>query len=164
MTRKKVRLDLSPGSFDEAIRNVNALQKCIVDGTRVLVEQMTERGENMAAQGFATADYYEASRDATVTSEISNDGHSGKVIAIGKDVLFIEFGTGLNAGSEDPLSAKYYPTSYSLTVGNHWLENKDYWYWKRQRYHGVNAAMCMYRAKQDLTSNWKSMARGVYKW
>lgn len=90
---KKVVVKLNPHSIDNAIREVEALKKRILNGTKQLLREMADMGCEISKVNFAQA-VYDGTNDVTCQIEVRSDDLVA-VIATGQATLFIEFGTGI---------------------------------------------------------------------
>lgn len=99
---KKITIQLSEESINEAIKEINRYKKWVDEKTKLLIEKLALIGAQEASVRFATAMY-----DGVNDSEVSVDiqGSRAVISAKGQAVCFIEFGAGIyhNPGEPYPL-------------------------------------------------------------
>ena len=122
------------------------------------VRRLAEVGVSVASAGFSMADY-DGVNDVAVSMEKTETGY--RVIASGKTVGFIEFGTG------DGVSAHYdvsVPVAWGSWSAEHsqMLWNKGFWYYDNVRYTGTTAYMPMYYAERKMREEAPRIVREVF--
>lgn len=108
---KTIRINLSVGSVNNAIRSLEAYNRRIERKRDELVEELVNGGAEMAEFAFGST---------AVINKTAEGGH-GMVEAVGKNVIIMEFGAGLSTMEEHPLKdnapVNVYRWSYSREVG-----------------------------------------------
>ena len=165
----EITIDL--GNLNQALKDIVAYAQRFESNVTEMVRQTTELGRSEATTNFSTAQY-DGRNDVNVTSKVYKK--VGEIVASGKTVLFIEFGTGIHYGGGHPegTSLGYVPGSY----GPNGL--KDYWFYKGDPgtngtpsiinprsiiTHGNPANRCLYNAGKEIERNAGRIARGVFK-
>lgn len=101
---KKVVVPLTVAGIDELLKSVEDYKKWQQEKANVLLERLAAKGLEVANVKFGTA-VYDGSPDVTVNVE--NRGTNVRaVVASGKTVLFIEFGTGVAYPDNHPQAAE----------------------------------------------------------
>lgn len=93
----KIHVNLfDPSSIDNAIEQIDEFKRKLDRDMKYIVTEMAVRGVEIVRAEYAEAQY-PGVKDYRVryTYELSEDGHSAKVIAEGQSVLYLEFGAGL---------------------------------------------------------------------
>lgn len=113
MSKFRIKISLTSGAN---------LEKCMIkyklelqDKCKLFAERLAEIGQNIASNIF--------DKEVTVITEPIEKGY--KLIASGEDVFFVEFGTGVFAGSDHPWTSKttevkIYPGSWAETHKQTW--------------------------------------------
>ena len=99
---KKITIQLSEKSINEAIKEINRYKKWVDEKTKLLIEKLAIIGAQEASVRFASA-MYDGNNDVTV--EVSPTDRGWVITASGEAVAFIEFGSGVyhNPGEPYPL-------------------------------------------------------------
>lgn len=125
---KTVHIELTEESIDAAIAELEKFQKWIEEGTQRLLTLMGERGVEYANIEYGNA-LYTGTNDVRVVFEKRGKNRVA-VKAIGQDVLFIEFGTGIRSSTHpDPVAANYPHGQYGYKLGsnpNGWRYPMEY--------------------------------------
>ena len=99
---------------------------------------------------------------ATVTTEATKNGY--RITASGEDVLFIEFGAGDQAGSEngsyDAVPASARPKSWSETHAQQYSKY-GYWYFGGHKFTTVAPSPAFYYAYEYMVQNLPQIAKDV---
>ena len=174
MSKKTIRLTLTPDSIGAAIREYAAWRKDIESKTKEFVQALAEEGVEVARVGFSEA-VYDGTNDVTCHVEKKDDLTSA-VVATGNAVLFIEFGSGITYNN-------FHPEAEDLG-----MERGEYGYklgrlpeWRYSGEPGTNgevittgphagqiktrgnpANMAMYNAKADLEDRFAEIARRIF--
>lgn len=97
---KTIVLDLSTESIDNAIKEVKAYKDYIHKGLSKLLLLLGEEGMQIASAGYNSAEY-DGTNDVEVVYETRGD-NTVYLVAVGRAVLFIEFGTGIRYANIHP--------------------------------------------------------------
>lgn len=155
--------------------------KNIEEWAHRIVDQATEYGVETAQTKFQNA-LYAGTNDVTVHAEESSEGDEyGKaIVAEGKSLLFIEYGTGVKYGDDHPYASEY--GYIHGTYGKGQGANPKGWYYqgdpgnmgepatnpsaaKRGLMHtfGNPANMSMYETKRDIEERLPEIVKEVSK-
>lgn len=162
---------LDPASVQNALDELNNYADFIHKQVPVFVQRLADEGVQVAKIRFSQAQY-DGENDVTVHKE--GGGKSVAVVAVGKAVLFIEFGTGvLNAGHPDPAAARFPHGGYGYGLGKlaswrykgnpgtHGQRIGDSEWVKTA---GNPANMSMYLTIEDLRRMFKQVAEEVFRY
>lgn len=151
------------------LNRLKSMQSGIDEKKKLLLERLAQIGINEASVKFAEASY-DGDKDVKVksTPEWIDDNRLA-VVASGKSILFIEFGTGLVGYGEHPEYAEqfgYGPGTWSDDPAKggkrHW-DDPNGWYFKHGvKTHGNPPAMAMYEAAKTMRNNIRQIAREVF--
>lgn len=162
---KVIKLTLSAESIDNAIKELEAFRKSIEIKKDKLLGELSRIGVQEASVRFTTA-MYDGVNDSSVTLETTADGYA--IVAEGKAVAFIEFGSGVYHNPSEP-----YPNDRPAGIVGIGEYGKGYG--KRQAWgfrddagelvitHGNPAAMPMWYASEEMRSEIKRIAREVFE-
>lgn len=160
-----ITIDL--GNLGKALQDIEAYKKQFEASVTETVKQATEIGKAEAEMRFSVAEY-DGPRDVKVTSTVRKK--TGTVTASGEKVLFIEFGTGLEAENPRDIPTDFYSSAYlpgSWSEGpqgkGHWDDPKGWYYEHGKRTKGNPANKCMYDAAKEVERNVGKIAREVFK-
>ena len=165
MKKRTIRVDVSPEGIDKAIKELNDWKDWLLEKTGVLLEELAKRGVEVAKVRFLSAQY-DGNGTVDVTWE-KRDDHTVAVVATGKAVLMLEFGSGVRypdshpeAGAPNTLHGSW---SESELGKGHWDDPKGWFYAHGKRSYGNPANMSMYLTKSILRSDFEKIARSVYE-
>ena len=96
---KKITIQLSEKSINEAIKEINHYKKWVDEKTKLLIEKLALIGAQEASVRFASA-MYDGNNDVTV--EVSPTDRGWVITASGEAVAFIEFGSGVYHNPSEP--------------------------------------------------------------
>ena len=97
---QKISMDLTPASIDNAIRELREWKDWIEEKTKLLTRELASVGVQIANMRYAQA-VYDGDNDVTVTFYQRGENDFA-VIAAGRTVFFIEFGTGVRYNAPHP--------------------------------------------------------------
>lgn len=119
----RIRVKLSPDGIKEAQDALAAYKLELKDRLSVFVRILADVGLNVAAVRFSAAQY---DGDNDVVVYVEQNGATARVVADGKSVAFIEFGTGVRYPSH--ASGKYPHGTYGRGQGSNpkgWIYRGD---------------------------------------
>lgn len=164
----KIRVSL--GNIDEAIRQVEEYEKSLKEKIQKLVERLVNEGVEIAKVKIVSMGAFEGGELlASMQGLMYKEGNKAFVIADCKHAAFVEFGTGVVGKGKQhpniPVSPDMpYPWVYD---SNEHGENGWYYYDKKQgRYRftkGMPSRPFMYETAEDLRSNLAEYAKEVFK-
>lgn len=155
---KTITVELSHSSIRSALKGMEEYKRYVLKKYDEVCYKLAVIGAEEARKRFAMGDY--GNNDVTVLPPVKiPNGY--KIVANGKDVYFIEFGTG------DQVST-HYDTSVPVAWGT-WsaehdqvLWNLGYWYYEGEKLTGTKAQMPMYYAARAIRENEKRVVREVF--
>lgn len=161
---QKVTIELSTESCKAALEELKKYERDFNSKMEEVCRRLAEIGAREASFRFARGDH--GNSDATVTTQKFDKGY--KIVASGKDVYFIEFGTGFNAGvgygdgMPSGLSVPVYPGSWSEEHKKLFSE-QGFWWYGGEKLQGTEAEMPMYYASKAMRNNIKKVVEEVFK-
>lgn len=163
MSAKVITFNLSRSSIDHALRELADYQKWLNEKTKELVKALADYGAQVAELKFASAMY---DGDRSINCRVEENGDRAYlVVAEGKSVLFIEFGTGIMYGGSHPeATAEVARGSWSLGPEGkgHWDDPNGWYYAHGKKSYGNPANMPMYEAKREIEAHFEEIARRVF--
>ena len=155
---------LATKSIGEAIKELKAYRDSIDAKKYRLLEELTKIGLYEASIRFTTA-MYDGVNDSDVRAELTHFGY--RIIAEGKAVAFIEFGSGVYHNPTEPYPDPR-PTGI-VGIGEYGkgLGKRQAWGFKDENdelviTHGNPAAMPMWYASEEMRSNIEKIAKKVF--
>ena len=154
-----------PKSIDNAIKMVAQYKKDFESKKDEFLRRVAEIGVRVAQSGFSTADY-DGVNDVVVSLEKTSNGYS--VVASGKTVGFIEFGTGVRHPEWDNTGMDYTPPKHG-TYGKGQGKNPQGWWFKQndgskaRHTYGNEPAEAMRTARDEMIERIIRIAREVWK-
>lgn len=154
-----------PKSIDNAIQMVKQYKRDFEAKESEFLRRLAEIGVRVAQSGFATADY-DGVNDVVVSMERTSNGYS--VVASGKTVGFIEFGTGVKHPEWDNTNMDYTPPKHG-TYGKGQGKNPHGWWFKQNdggratHTYGNTPAEAMRTARDEMVENVIRIAREVWQ-
>lgn len=162
-----MEITIDPFNIDKAIKEFEEYRTKVDKGITESVKQAVEIGKAEAQTRFTIAEY-DGPRDVKVTSKVNK--RSGRVTASGESVLFIEFGTGLEAENPRDIPEEFYTTAYlpgSWSEGpegkGHWDDPGGWYYGHGRKTKGNKANKCMYDAYKEVERNIRKIVKEVFK-
>lgn len=155
---KHITLELSPESCQRAIAELRKYENELRPKLNEVCRRLAELGAEEARRRFARGDH--GNTDAYVSTTPTENGW--KIVAMGTDVYFIEFGTGFFAHPHgEATTVPVYPGSYSEQNAQQFSEY-GYWWYEGEKLQGTEAEMPMYFAGEVIRANEKRIAREVF--
>jgi len=143
------------------------LDKIYENGEEFL-NRLADVGIEVAKNGYASAEYttkMNRPREYDVTKNLVSQSQC-EVIASGSDVLFMEYGTGVNAITDE--SGNYGSDSWSV---DHEQEFHKYGSWHVRvsptevvKLKGEPPCLAMHEASKEIKRQVKDIAKEVFKW
>lgn len=152
-------------SIAEAERLVRQYREDFLRKEEEFTRRLAEIGVSVAQTGFATADY-DGVNDVTVRLEKRSNGYA--VVASGKSVGFIEFGTGVRYPEWDGSGVSYKPPAHG-TYGKGQGKNPHGWWFsgndgaRAQHTYGNQPAEAMLTARNEMIERIQQIAREVWR-
>ena len=152
-------------SIENAERIVRQYKKDFEEKEQEFLRRLAEIGVSIASAGFSTADY-DGVNDVVVSMEKTATGYN--VIASGKTVGFIEFGTGARYPEWDGSDVEYTPPPHG-SYGKGQGKNPWGWWFRgsngamAQHTYGNMPAEAMLTARNQIIEQVTAIAREVWK-
>ena len=152
-------------SVEDAIRMVEQYKKDFLVKEQEFIRRLAEIGVRVAQAGFSTADY-DGINDVVVSMEKTVTGYN--VVASGKTVGFIEFGTGVKNPEWDNTGMDYTPPRHG-TYGKGHGNNPHGWWFKQNdggkatHTYGNRPAEAMLTARNQMIEKVTAIAREVWQ-
>lgn len=160
---KKIYVQLTAQSIDNAIREIKADRAKDVERVNMIIDAMCLVGENVAKMLVEHVDTGE-----TINSIVGyREGDKGLIIA-GGAAVWLEFGTGVTKnGAKHPKADELGIAPWGTYGSGKGSDPAGWWYYdeedKPHHTYGITANMFMYRTAQYLQDQWKQMAREAFK-
>lgn len=103
--KKRISVPLSGKGIDQLIREVEAYQRWLKERTEIFLDRLAQEGLQIASVKFEKA-VYDGTNDVSVSVEMRGP-NARSVVALGRAVLFIEFGTGVVYPDNYPEAQKH---------------------------------------------------------
>ena len=162
----KIRINpLDESSINAAIDQLKQYERDFLAKEQEFVRRLAEIGVSVAKTGFSLADY-DGENDVVVTMQ--THGTKAEVIASGKSVGFIEFGTGVRNPEYDSSTIDYTPPKHG-TYGKGKGANPNGWYFtpndgaRGTHTFGNYPAEAMLTARDVMVERVTQIAREVWK-
>lgn len=88
----RIKVRLSPQSIKQAQKEIQEYKAALNSRLQEFAKRLAMEGYEVARMRFSTAQY---DGDNDVTVRVEQNGTKARIVASGKSVLFIEFGTGV---------------------------------------------------------------------
>ena len=156
---KRITIELSPSSCQKAIEELKQYEREIRPKLDEVCRRLAEIGREEAVSIVDGIRLSEGNSVERVDVVKIDNGY--KLVMEGKDVYFIEFGTG------DGVSA-HYDTSVPVAWGSWSAEHSQmlfkygFWYYDNVRYTGTPAYMPMYYAEKKMREEKPRVMREVF--
>lgn len=153
---KTFNINLTVGSINKAIRELEAFQAKLEEKTTRLLTELTDGGADEARMAFGGW--------GNVTSSV--EGNVGKVEVTGDAVIIAEFGAGMKTMENHPLvqnaPVPVYKWSYSELVGSGEGFLTGRWHFAGKPYVAIEPKHGMLDAREYIVSNAESKAKEVF--
>lgn len=147
-------------SVAAALSQIKKYQREFREKEREFTRRLAEIGVSVAQTGYAVADY-DGTRDVRVSLVKTGKGYS--VVASGKTVGFIEFGTGVKYPEWDSSGMQYTPPKHG-TYGKGLGKNPKGWYYAPGHHtYGNHPAEAMRTARDEMVERVIQIAREVWR-
>lgn len=158
-----IELSLDTKSINKAIKELEKYKRDLENKARLVVEKLAFLGATNASLGYSRA--ITDTNDVEVTAEWINDT-TMQVRASGRELLFIEFGTGITYGYGHPEATQmgYGPGTYPSDKGN-WDNPNGWWYSRNgvpKHTYGNPPNPVMYDTKKLLEREAERIVREVF--
>lgn len=160
----RIQINLSTQSIDRAIKALKTYRADLDKGLENLVQSLAEEGADVARSAYAAAPVSDGNSDTSVS--VKNTGkYSRQIVAQGESVGFLEFGTGVTAGSGydgNTAGVPVYPGAWAESHAKKFSRD-GYWYYGGKRFTGTLPYKGMYSATKAIRERVADMAKGIIK-
>lgn len=156
---KRISLRLSADDCAKALKELEEYRKLVEPRLMEVCRRLAEIGAQEARAHMVLAD---GNTDASISEPIPID-RGYKFAMSGKDVYFIEFGTGDDTIAYTPnVTVLVAPGSWSETHARKYMDY-GFWYYNKVKYEGTPAYMPMYYAGLAIRNNARRVVREVFR-
>lgn len=161
---KTITVELSVESCQKAVDELSKFGSSLDRKLNLVCKRLADVGAQEAQIHImgAQAGFY-GNDDVHVSVEPYNKGW--KVVMSGKDIYFVEFGTGIYAGEyagdASNVSVGIMPGDYSEEHAKQYSE-KGYWFYANNFYRGTPAEMPMYYAGKRMREEMPRIVKEVF--
>lgn len=159
-----MKITVSLGNIDEAIRQVEEYEKSLAEKVRRLIQKLADEGAEIARAKIISMGAVETGDlAASVNGFMYKEGNKALIIADSKTAAFVEFGTGVR-GSNKPHPDM--PVTWIYDSNGH---GEDGWYYYDEdqgRYRftkGMPSRPFMYETAAELRNKLTEYAKEVFK-
>lgn len=114
-------------------------------------KELLEVGRQTADRNFKSV-RYKGDRNVMVSPDVISI-NDFRLTARGSDVIFMEYGSGIDAVHPDGASKGFTLDSWSSTLGTGQFHNNGFWYYNGEKLVGQPPSMAMYFARKDILNN-----------
>lgn len=156
---KTITLELSPASCSKALKELEKYQKEIKPKLDEVCKRIAEVGRDEAISIINGIRLQEGNAVERVDVVKIDNGY--KLVMEGKDVYFIEFGTGDGVDAHYMTSVPVAYASWSAEHSQVLLQN-GFWYYDKIRFTGTPAYMPMYYAEKKMREEMPRIVKEVF--
>lgn len=170
MAKKTIKCSLSNRSIQNAISEIRKYQQELSDKNRIFVQKLCELGIPVIDQNIAAAQG-DSDKSHNTYIKINSFGSyaQAQLIVEGRDLLFIEFGSGIHYNGSAGSSPNPKGQEFGYTIGSYGQEKgaNDHWFYyadtgESVMSRGTEATMPVYRASVEIIQNIQRIAREVF--
>ena len=164
MAKKVIEFGLNVRSIDRAIKELKAYRDSLEAKKNKFLEELANIGVREASFRFTTA-IYDGVNDSSVTLEPITDGY--RILAEGKAVAFIEFGSGVYHNPGEPYPNPRPDGIVGIGEYGHGYGKRPAWGFKNENgelviTRGNPAAMPMWYASEEMRNAIKKKFQEVF--
>lgn len=170
MSGKIIEFSLSKGNIEKATKELQSYIDSITDKNALFVQKIAESGIPVIDSKMNSVIGDSDTNHFTHVEVNSYEGYSeAKLIVEGKDLLFIEFGSGIHYNGAAGSSPHPKGSELGYTIGSYgeghgkedsWIYESDTGEWIRT--YGTQAAMPVYSATLEMRNRVLEIAKEVY--
>ena len=152
-----------PDSVDMAIAEVNKYKRTINEKVKEIVTELGMRGRQIVDNQYSILEEYEIYEVDCIVN-----GTSAMIIAEGDNVVFLEFGTGVDVeDNSNEMETEGLPTiasgSWSATEGRGTFVRHGHWHYNGIDYTGTMATHGFYFASKEIRDKAVEVAKRIFK-
>lgn len=163
-----MKIKVSIGNIDEAIRQIEEYEKSLNEKCRKLVQRLVDEGVLVAKAKLISLGAFESGElVSSMQGFMYKEGNKGLIIADCKHAAFVEFGTGVvGSNKPHPDIPEDMPVTWIYDSNEH---GEDGWYYydeQQGRYRftkGMPSRPFMYETAADLRDKLTEYAKEVFK-
>lgn len=176
---KTIKVDFSYEGLGKLIDELKAYKDGLNDKTEELARRLAEVGIPVVNQNMSAAGYTYDEKGVESGSDTSHNtyvtmhsfgNYSEAILTVeGKDILFIEFGSGVHYNGAAGSSPHPKGGEFGYTIGSYGkgYGKKDTWAYEAESgekvlTHGTQATMPMYKASNEIARNVVKIAQEVF--
>lgn len=168
---KKISISLSSKSIQNAIKEIEAYKRQLIDKNELFVRRLAELGIPVIDQNIAVAQG-DSDKNHNTHIKINSFGSysEAKLVVEGSELIFIEFGSGVHYNGSAGASPHPKGEEFGYTIGSYGKGQgkNDFWFYyadtgEAVMSHGTQATMPVYRASQEIIQNIRKIAREVFE-
>lgn len=175
MGKKKIKMNLSVSSVENAIKQIEEYKRSLNTKVKELVRRLSEIGlQSVNATMLSVAPVDRGDFTAEIVYNRQGNNAQGAIIRLsGDQVLFVEFSSGITFGTSTFKGLPNNP-SYGQGMGmgtypsdkGHWNDPEGWWYigkWGQPVHtYGIRAYAPMYNADIEMRRQIKAIAKEVF--
>ena len=167
---KKISISLSQKSIQNAIKEIEVYKRQLIERNELFVRRLAELGIPIIDQNIAAAQG-DSDKSHNTYIKINSFGSysEARLVVEGKDLLFIEFGSGVHYNGSAGTSPHPKGEEFGYTIGSYGKGqgSKDFWFYyadtgEAVMSHGTEATMPVYKASVEIIQNIRRIAREVF--
>ncbi len=167
---KKISISLSQKSIQNAIKEIEVYKRQLIERNELFVRRLAELGIPIIDQNIAAAQG-DSDKSHNTYIKINSFGSysEARLVVDGKDLLFIEFGSGVHYNGSAGTSPHPKGEEFGYTIGSYGKGqgSKEFWFYyadtgEAVMSHGTESTMPVYRASQEIIRNIRRIAREVF--
>ena len=170
MGRKTISFSLDPASIQKAIREVQEYKQQFIDKNALFVQRLAEIGLPVIDQNMTAAAGDSDPEHNTYITVNSFESYSQAVLTVeGRDILFIEFGSGIHYNGVAGSSPHPKGAEFGYTIGSYGkgLGKNDFWHYTADtgesvRSYGTEATLPVYKASVEIRQRIRQIAKEVF--
>lgn len=170
MAKKVIKCGLSQKSIQNAISEIRKYQEVLLDKNQLFVQKLCELGIPVIDQNIAAAQG-DSDKNHNTYIKINSFGSyaQAQLIVEGRDLVFIEFGSGIHYNGSAGSSPHPKGQEFGYTIGSYGQGKgaNDYWFYyadtgESVMSRGTEATMPVYKASMEILQNIRRIAREVF--
>lgn len=148
-------------SIDNAIAEIKTYKKSLNEKINEIIERLADMGKQVVDYQYSLS-----GEEYSLSCEVN--GNNAMIIAEGENVVFLEFGTGVDTEVPDSEMESsglppIYSGSWSETEGRGVFYRFGHWYYQRKLYTGTMATRGFYFASKEIRERAVEVARKAFK-
>lgn len=170
MAKKVIKFGLSQKSIQSAISELRKYQQSLIDTNAEFVRRLAELGIPVIDQNIsAAAGDSDKSHNTYIKINSFGSYSQAQLIVEGRDILFIEFGSGVHYNGSAGTSPHPKGEEFDYTIGSYGKGQgkNDHWFYyadtgEAVMSRGTQATMPVYKASVEIIQNIRRIAKEVF--